>query len=74
MDAVHAILPTLREMKVDIWLVNDARIPGLVLPDGVVQMDISRMSGGNFENVPMTNPADTACFIFTSGTTGKNFR
>ena len=45
-DAVCDILPTLREMDIEIWLINDARIPGLVLPEGMIPMDINPYAAG----------------------------
>ena len=58
-------------MKVEVWLINDARIPGLVLPEGMVPMDITTVSGEIFQGTPILNPAEPSCFIFTSGTTGE---
>ena len=71
LDVVCDILPTLREMT-DVWVINDARIPGLVLPEDMVPMDITTVSGESFENTHMTSPSEPSWFIFTSGTTGMN--
>ena len=68
-DIVVEILPELSEMNVGIWMINDARKPGLILPASVDAMDITRLSGGYLPAV-QTDLESAACFMFTSGTTG----
>ena len=54
-------------------MINDARIPGLrlILPASVDAMDITTVSGGHFPVREKLDLETTACYVFTSGTTGN---
>ncbi|XP_030832217.1 very long-chain acyl-CoA synthetase [Strongylocentrotus purpuratus] len=69
-DAILEIQASLRDLKIGLWMINDARIPGLLPPDDAVTMEISTMSGEHFPSAPTTGLGDTGSYIFTSGTTG----
>eukprot|EP00057_Strongylocentrotus_purpuratus_P034333 XP_794803.2 PREDICTED: very long-chain acyl-CoA synthetase-like [Strongylocentrotus purpuratus] len=70
LDAILDIQASLRDLRIGLWMINDARIPGLLPPDDVVTMEISTVSGEQFPTVPITGLGDIGAYIFTSGTTG----
>ena len=69
-EMISDLPSAIREMGV--WIINDARIPGLSPPAGMTLMDITRVSGEHFTKAPMTDAHQEITHIFTSGTTGKN--
>ncbi|XP_071482147.1 long-chain fatty acid transport protein 6-like [Diadema antillarum] len=66
---VQELLPELRALNIELWMVNDFQVYGVAPPVGVVPMDLSTMSGEPFPSEPM-RLEETAAYIFTSGTTG----
>ena len=70
LDTIVDLQLALRDLKIGLWMINDARIPGLLPPDDVVTMEISTVSGGHFPTTPITGLGDISSYIFTSGTTG----
>ncbi|XP_071506156.1 long-chain fatty acid transport protein 2-like [Diadema antillarum] len=70
LSAVCDILPDLRELGIDLWMVNDTGIEDLSPPNDVVTMDIVTVSDDHYPSVRIESLNDVASYIFTSGTTG----
>ncbi|XP_071506155.1 long-chain fatty acid transport protein 2-like [Diadema antillarum] len=70
LSAVCDILPDLRDLGIDLWMVNDTGIEDMSPPNDLVTMDIDTVSDDHYPSVRIENLTDVASYIFTSGTTG----
>ncbi|XP_071482149.1 long-chain fatty acid transport protein 2-like [Diadema antillarum] len=64
------ILPDLRQLGIDLLMVNDTGESIESPPNDVVTMDIDTVTEEYFPSVPISSLDDVVSYIFTSGTTG----